>query len=333
MQGLFVTQPGELAIGELPLPTPGPYEALVKTRACAICSSTDTKLIHGEFFPGSWPMLLGHETFGEIVEVGSQVQNFARGEQVLRGSLGDRHTGIEGGRSCWGGFAEYTLVTDVWARDGVEYRPNSHAQQVVPAAIAPVDATILILLKENLSFVSNSDVAGQHVAILGAGAAGQAMTVAARELGAKSVVVFARSDRHRDRVLALGADEYVVGDEATHGVAAILQDGGFGRVLEAVGDRAVLTHALSLVAADGKVCVYGIPPESEPYRESERTDPRVVWPAVAEATMHDRILQMVADGRIRVAEWVTDVLPWHEFQRGFDLVWSRTAQKVVLTFE
>ena len=114
MKGLFVLQPGQLSIEELPQPVPGPFQALVKTEACAICNSTDTKLMDGEFFPGTWPLLLGHETVGRIVALGDRVRHFKLGDRVLRGNISDQQVNVPGGRSCWGGFAEYTLVTDVW---------------------------------------------------------------------------------------------------------------------------------------------------------------------------------------------------------------------------
>lgn len=333
MKGLFVLQPGQLAIEELPQPVPGPFQALVKTEACAICNSTDTKLIYGEFFPGTWPLLLGHETVGRIVAVGDKVRNFKLGDRVLRGNISDQQVGVPSGRSCWGGFAEYTLVTDVWARDEKPYRPESHAQQVVPESITPVQATALIMLKENLSLLHNSDVAGRTVAIVGTGPAAQSETIFARELGAKTVVVFGRSNRQEARLRALGADAYVVGDEKPEAVRAVMAQGGFDRVIEAVGSREALTRCLELVSADGKVCVYGIPPESEPYDPAGQSDPRVIWPKVAEAEANEQLLQLVAKGEVRLDEWISHVLPWQEFQQGFDLVWDKVANKVVLTFD
>jgi len=333
MKGLFVLQPGQLSIEELPQPVPGPFQALVKTEACAICNSTDTKLMYGEFFLGTWPLLLGHETIGRIVALGDRVRHFNVGDRVLRGNLSDQQVGVPGGRSCWGGFAEYTLVTDVWARDDSPNRPESHAQQVVPAGIDPVEATALIMLKENLSLLYNSDVAGRSVAIVGTGPAAQAETIFARALGAQRVVVFGRSNRHAARFSALGADEYMAGDKVSKPVGALLQAGGFDRVFEAVGSREALAHCLELVSANGTVCVYGIPPQSEPYSATDQADPRVTWPKVAEAEANDHLLKLVASGEVHLDEWISHVLPWQEFQQGFDLIWGKVANKVVLTFD
>ena len=60
-------------------------QALVKTIACGMCG-TDIKLIHRTFkgFPESvYPIMLGHEGVGEVVEVGSKVKGLKVGDKVL----------------------------------------------------------------------------------------------------------------------------------------------------------------------------------------------------------------------------------------------------------
>ncbi len=332
MKGLFAVAPGRLEVLELPQPEPGPYEALVQTEACAICNSTDTKLIHGQFFSGTWPLLLGHESVGRVVKMGEGVQNFRVGDRVLRGSLSDSHIPFPGGRSCWGGFAEYNLVTDVWAREGAGYNAWPHPQQIVPQHIGPCHAATLITLKENLSLVSNFNVAGRSLAIVGTGPVAQAMTLFARLLGATPIVVFGRHERWRERFLALGADGYVAGDSLPDSVRAILAQGGFERVIEAVGSQAALSRCMQLVGPEGRVGIYGIPPEDEPYSDADMADPRVSQPKVAEAEVHDQLLAMVARGQVNLADWVSHVLPWQEFRRGFEMIWNKEANKVVLAF-
>src|SRR4029434_7792599 len=122
-------------------------------------------------------------------------------------------------------------------RDSRDYGTVAHPQQSVPDAINPVEATTLIMLKENLSLIHNSDVSGHTVAIVGTGPAAQAEALFARLLGASAVGVFARSVRQAERFAALGVDAYVVGDESPQIVRTIMASGGFERVFEAVGSR------------------------------------------------------------------------------------------------
>ncbi len=317
---------------EMPVPRPGPYEALVKTEASAICNSTDSKVLHGEFFSGTWPVLLGHETVGRIVKLGEGVRSFKVGDQVLRGTLADSHVPFTGGRSCWGGFVEYNLVTDVWAKAGAGYNAWPHPQQIVPSSISPVDATLLITLKENLSVVSNFDVIGHKLAIVGTGPVAQAMTLFAHLLGAKAVVVYGRNPAWRERFIKLGADAYQTGKERPASVGKGVMAEGFERVLEAVGSRAALSQCIELANPVGKVGIYGIPSEGEPYAENDLKNPMVSTPKVAEAEVHAQILNMIDKGQVNLADWVSQVLPWEEYALGFERVWRKEANKVVLTF-
>jgi D-arabinose 1-dehydrogenase-like Zn-dependent alcohol dehydrogenase len=63
MLSVAVVEPNKLEVVEIPEPTPGPYEAKIRTEAVCICNATDRKLIEGHF-PGveNYPLLLGHET-------------------------------------------------------------------------------------------------------------------------------------------------------------------------------------------------------------------------------------------------------------------------------
>jgi threonine dehydrogenase-like Zn-dependent dehydrogenase len=332
MRGLFATAAGKLDILQLPIPEPGPYQALLKTEACGICNSTDKKLLYGQFCEGSWPLLLGHEDVGRVVKLGAGVRNYALGDLVLRGTLLDEHVPYPGGRSCWGGFAEYNLVTDVWARDGLPCAPTTHPQQVVPAGIDAVEATALITLKENLSFVRRCDVVGRTVAIVGTGPVGQAMTLFAKREGARYIAVFGRREQWRVRFEALGADVYVAGDDWPRSVRELLHSGGFERALEAVGSREALAQCVRLVGARGLACVYGVAPSDEPHDADLRKQPNVTEPAVLEAEVHEMILPMVASGQIVLKEWVDVALPLEQYERAFELVWSKQVSKAVITF-
>jgi threonine dehydrogenase-like Zn-dependent dehydrogenase len=151
-------------------------------------------------------------------------------------------------------------------------------------------------------------------------------------LGAKSVVVFGRSPAWKDRMVKLGADAYVSGQEQPALVNTILKEGGFERVLEAVGSRAALSQCIQLAGTNGKVGIYGIPTESEPYAEMDLKNPIVGSPRVAEAEVHEQLLDMIQQGQVILSDWVSQTLPWQEFALGFERVWRKEANKVVLTF-
>lgn len=326
MRGLFITGINQVDILELPVPEPGPFEALVHIRACGICNSTDWKLIHGEFCPGSYPALLGHESIGEVVEVGPGVTSFKVGDLVLRPGVPDRAIPFEGGRSLWGGFAEYGLVQDAWAARGAAYNAFPHPQQVVPAGIPPEHAIALITLKETMSCLRSTDVQpGMSLGILGTGPVGEALAACASLSGVERIVVFGRRSELAERFLAAGATAYLVDDRDLHTVG-----GPLDRVIEAVGSRSALSRALAACSHEGRVNVYGVAPGSEPYLPGDLGDPRAYVGKVAEAEEHDLALALVAAGRLVPREWVDCVLPFDQFQHGFELVAARRARKVAI---
>jgi threonine dehydrogenase-like Zn-dependent dehydrogenase len=344
MKGIFVVAKDRTEILELPEPEIGPYEALVQVEACGICNSTDWKIIEGEFVSGTYPVLLGHESVGQVIRVGDQVRSYRVGDRVLRSTLRDEHVPFPGGRSCWGGFVERAMVTDVWAEaqtglGGVAYNAFPHPQQIVPPHIPPVEAVAMITLKETLSCLRNSDVQPwQSLAIVGTGPVGQALAFFARLSGIRPLVVFGRRVDWAEAFARLGADAYVAGEHFPPEVQAILDRGGFDRAIEAVGARSALSRCLQVVAprsvgaADGRVNLYGIAPESEPYLPEEEGDPRVFRGKVAEAEVHDQLLEWIEQGKVDLADWISHQMPWIEYQRGFDMVAGKQANKVVLTF-
>jgi threonine dehydrogenase-like Zn-dependent dehydrogenase len=339
MRGIFVTARDQTEILELPEPEIGPYEALVQVEACGICNSTDWKIIEGEFVSGTYPVLLGHESVGRVIRVGDRVRSFVVGDRVLRSNLRDEHVPYPGGRSCWGGFVERAIVTDVWAIEGVAYNAFPHPQQIVPPHISPVQAVAMITLKETISCLDSSDVspATGSLAIVGTGPVAQALTHLAKLYGIAPVVVFGRRARWAEAFAGLGADGYVAGDplsgaDVPPNVQAILDEGGFDRAIEAVGSRAALLRCLEVVKADGRVNLYGVAPESAPHPSEGDLDTRVYRGKVAEAEAHGRLLDWVAQGKVSLDDWISHQLPWTEYQRGFEMIERKIANKVALTY-
>src|SRR5688500_16576311 len=76
----FVGGNKPLEMEELPIPQPGPGEAVVKVGAAGLCHS-DLHIIEGQFpFPA--PLTLGHEGAGEVSAIGDGVTNVSVGDSV-----------------------------------------------------------------------------------------------------------------------------------------------------------------------------------------------------------------------------------------------------------
>jgi len=69
----------DIRVEETPIPEPGPGEALVRTRACGICTGD----IMGWYMQRKAPLVFGHEPAGDVVRVGAGVSNLAEGDRVF----------------------------------------------------------------------------------------------------------------------------------------------------------------------------------------------------------------------------------------------------------
>jgi 2-desacetyl-2-hydroxyethyl bacteriochlorophyllide A dehydrogenase len=80
MKAAIIYGPGDIRIEDKPIPKPGTDEVLIKIHACGVCG-TDDALNKGEY-PAKYPVTIGHEFSGEIVEIGSEIKNLKVGDRV-----------------------------------------------------------------------------------------------------------------------------------------------------------------------------------------------------------------------------------------------------------
>lgn len=336
MKGVIAREPGtKVVLGDLTIPVPGEYEALVRMDACGICNSTDHKLMQNVFVPGSFPIVLGHEVVGTVVKIGDKVENFEPGDRVFRQRL-PNIVEPDGIRSVWGGFAEFGLVTDEWARQDIPYGPEHYpgAQQKLLIDVEPALAAGMITLMETLDCAANGCgvKAGQAVAIVGTGPVGQAFALCARLLGADSVHVFARTDRYLDRFQEISkCDSFSIGDDYAADARSVLAMGGFDAVIEAVGAPDALRRAATLVGPDGMVFVYGVTDTEHPFPEEILSRDQVRQVGAQEGRVQKRLVDLIEAGEVDLDDWVSHKLPLSACQQGFDLVVAKEALKVVLT--
>lgn len=131
MRAAVVTAFGEpLTIRAVPVPTPGPGQALVRVETTGVCH-TDLHAAHGDWpVKPTLPLIPGHEGFGTVVALGEGVTDLAVGDKVGNAWLWSAcgtcqycRTGWEtlceeqknGGYSVDGSFGEYMLVDERFA--------------------------------------------------------------------------------------------------------------------------------------------------------------------------------------------------------------------------
>ncbi len=246
---------------QLPVPTPGPHDVLVRVTAAGICHS-DAHYRSGRNGSKSLPLTLGHEVAGVVVALGADVRNRQLGDRVVL------HYNVTCGTCDWctqgneqfcaecrmlgshrdGGWAEFIVVP---ARNAVS----------LPAAVADAPgATLMCASATSYHALRKARlVAGERVAIFGAGGLGQSAVQLARTMGAAQVIAI---DLDRDRLARAAAHGADVVD-ASHGdpVAAVrAATGGRGVdvALELVGLVETTRQALRVLGPMGRAVAVGL---------------------------------------------------------------------------
>ena len=197
MKIAVVHGPGDLRLDEAAKPEPGPADVLVKVRAAGICG-TDLHMRHmGPRFPER-PMPLGHEFAGEVVEVGSDVTSFRRGDRVAYNSYNSPADMGRGGE-C-GGFSDYVVLRNA------DSMPQSLVR--VPENVSLEHAALVEPISVATHAVNRADPKpGESVTLFGAGPIGLGVIMALRWRGIEDVVVFEPSPLRRERARSLGAKQ------------------------------------------------------------------------------------------------------------------------------
>ena len=340
MKGLMIQSSGQIKLAEdMLMPEIDDYQALCRTVACGICNGTDLKLLDGGLrLYGAYPCLLGHEAVGQVIRVGKKVRHFHEGDYVLRSCMPD----MPGLHSRWGGFAEYGMVDDYHARieDGVPAEDGFRTRQVIPAGIDPVDATMIITLKEvTAALVRLGLKPGSSVVVVGCGPVGLAMAAMSKRMGAARVLLAGHHEERLQAAVNLGADEAV--NTKTTDLVAYAKGSfpeGVDLFVDCVGKASIIDQAMQLMKEEGKIGLYGIGMhtgdcidwEKAPYNFDIHS---VQWPiAHYEEEAHDLVCRQVVEGGLDLKLFVTHVLPVEQYKEGIELVRSRKGCKVALTF-
>ncbi|MCK5119573.1 MAG: alcohol dehydrogenase catalytic domain-containing protein, partial [Candidatus Latescibacteria bacterium] len=80
MKAVVIEKPGELRVGGVEDPVPGPDEILIEVKAAGVCG-TDVHIYEGAF-TCTYPLIPGHEFAGDVIEVGSEVATLSPGQRV-----------------------------------------------------------------------------------------------------------------------------------------------------------------------------------------------------------------------------------------------------------
>lgn len=314
------------------------------------------------------PIIIGHEFCGEVVEVGEDVApglvrvgDYVTSEMHIscghcqQCRTGQRHICKNirvKGVHMDGAFAEYVVVPS----ENVISLEKFGGRDVIP----PRFGAFLDALGNAVHTVMEGDVAGKTVAVLGCGAQGLMATAVARTLGATRIYItdFSSPEGGFDSVrLAsrfqtareLGADFcFDTNEDAAPGQKRELLErvrdehgGGIDVILEMSGAEAAYNDAGAMVKNGGQILLLGIP--ARPLRSFD-FGKYAVWKGVTIRGIFGRrmfetwyaMLDLLASEkshlRARLEKLISqERVPLSDFERGFEMVRSHEAVKLLLT--
>jgi len=341
MKVLLLSQYKHLEIAELPEPTPGPGEVLVRVAACGICGSD----VHG--YDGSSgrripPIVMGHEGAGRIAAVGSDVKGFAEGDRVTFDST--IYCGACG--PCRGGEVNLCDNRQVMGVSCSDYRRAGAFAEYIA-----VPSRIVYRLPDNLSFaeaamleavavavhaVSLAQVSPNSTAlVLGAGMIGLLVLQALHVAGCSRVFV-ADIDLSRLKLAQeVGATTVLSADAGLMEQVLQLTSGvGIDVAVEAVGRNETVGAAIESVRKGGTVVLVGnISPEVTLPLQKVVTRQIRLQGSCASAGEYPQAMELLATGAIRVKPLITAIAPLDEGPQWFERLHARepNLMKVVLT--
>jgi alcohol dehydrogenase, propanol-preferring len=242
-----------LRVDELAIPEPGPGQILVRIQSAGVCG-TDLHILDGMIKPDPYPMTIGHEAAGVVVNSGEVLSPGDRVavynklfcgwcEQCLSGrpNVCDNEPG-QLGFNTDGGDAEYVVVPE---------------RNLVPVPAAVDFATAAVLTCAGMTAVHATKLSGLHLGgscvVNGIGGVGILVVQAARAAGAE-VIAVADAEAKHDLALAHGATHAVVTGEYANLPSLVRQlTGGRGVdvFFELVGTTESMTAGVRCLAKGG----------------------------------------------------------------------------------
>jgi len=247
--------PGDIRVEEVPIPSVGPLDVLLKVAACGVCGSDIQRMnFSGAYFH---PIICGHEFSGWVVELGGEVEDFALGDLVTVPPL----LPCRECESCREGSFSLCEAYDYFGsrRDGAYAQfvtvPGNNALKL-PADLDPRAAAMMDPSAIALHAILRTQLkAGMSVAVIGAGPIGLFAVQWARLKGATSVLAVDLNEEKAQMALKAGATL-----TASSADQALSQAGrGFDVVIESAGAVASIALAVRLAARKGEVAFIGIP--------------------------------------------------------------------------
>jgi len=331
----FSSEPGSVEIRELERPGIGAEDVLLEVENVGVCGSDLHQWTGGHSWPVNYPVVLGHEFGGRIVELGAEVTGWEEGQRVV-----SETAAIISADNPMTRRGLYNLDN---TRKGFGYGVNGAMTRYVR-----VPSRILHALPDHLAFeeacltepccvaynavVKNARIEpGDRVLVLGPGTIGILCAAMARLCGAEVALVGLPQDAARLEIArAHYGCEVIMGDASEW---ARQRDGlGCDGVIDAAGASATLKIAMDLVRPAGWISKVGWGPQPLGFNLDPLVQKNVTlqgsfshnWP------IWERVIALLGSGQLQVRPIIGGVWPLTEWHEAFETMHQGEVVKAVL---
>ncbi|MGB8453846.1 MAG: zinc-binding dehydrogenase [Anaerocolumna sp.] len=338
MKTLVINKDKSLEIKEVPKPKITATQALVKTIACGMCGS-DVKLIHQGFkgYPTSaYPLMLGHEGVGEVIEIGSDVKGLKPGDKVFLPFVDPDKELFDDLNSAWGALSEYAVVHDLLAYEQGKAPAVAYAQTILDPELDPVDAVMLITFREVLSNIKYFGVAPKDsIVIYGCGPVGLTFIKFLSLLGVKEIIAIDIFDEKLQTAGSYGATK-LINSKTQNDIEAIrrIYPNGVDFVLDAIGGTAfVINQAFALIKDRGAILCYGVQEKEEFTLDFSKADYnwRLIFQQMPrkdqEGAVTQQIMEWINSGQLVVKDFISDYFEFDDSVNAYTQLLNRKVMK------
>ncbi len=328
-----------LTIEQVSDPKPGPTDLVLKVQDCGICGSDLHASKPGSLLGIPNGTIMGHEFSGEVAEVGKDVAGLWKS--------GDRACALPV-MACGkclmclkglGWFCEHgATIVGMGQNNGAyaEYvRVSAFETLKLPQSVSFREGALVEPLAVGLHAVKKANMKpGSDVLILGAGPIGLAVTLWARFLGARNIVV---SERAPDRIKMaekFGATAVV---NADGDVKQEVKKACGGRrptiIFECVGVPGMIQQCVGLSGTFGKIVVVGLCDQPDTFVPVGALGKELDVQFVIgyERSDFEFVIDLIATDRIDSEALITDIVSFDTFSDAFEALRAPSHQcKVIL---
>jgi threonine 3-dehydrogenase len=329
---------------EVPVPSPGPGEVLIRVAAASICG-TDLHIFNWEPWAQgrmrTLPLTFGHEMAGSVEAAGSEAHHLRPGTFVAAEGhvfcgfcppcrMGRSHI-CENlrilGVDFDGGFADYVVL------------PERNAWEVdrrIPPEVASIHDPFGNAVHSAFIAGGAEEIPTSTVVVLGCGPIGLFAVGVARAVGARQVIAVEPNEFRRNLAKEMGADQVIdpTHEDPVEAVLAATEGHGAEVVLEMSGVPTVIGQGTRMLAAGGRVALLGLPPGPVSLDLTDHVifkEARIYGVTGRELFRTWRqMTTLLATGMVDPTPVITHRFPLERFEEAFAAAASGRAGKVIL---